>query len=116
MEAGLLVAALSGIVTRIPWITVAIVGIVVAAVRRERHPRVSLLVIIALIVDLVLMLVSSFTAALVPIMMMQDGGSTANIGIAMAGISLCSSAFSAFALALLLWAALGWRHTPTESV
>lgn len=116
MEAGFIVAALGGIATRIPWITVAVVGIVVAAVRREQHPRVSQLVIIALSIDLVLVLVSGFTSVLVPILMMQDGGNATNVSMALAGISLCSSGFSAVALALLLWAALGWRQRPTESV
>lgn len=116
MDATMLVAALSNFLTRLPWIVVAVIGIVIAAVRKSQNPKVSQLIIIALVLDLIMLAFSATVSTLVPYALMRDGGNTRDVGLVMASVSLCSSGVNALALALLLWAALGWREQPKPAL
>lgn len=110
MDPQILLASGVTVLPRIPWILVAIIGIIIAATRLQQHPRVAQLVIIALCIELALNVFGTILSVMLPFLV-RDRGSTTELGMLMGGFGLCTSFIGALALALMLWAALGWRNS-----
>lgn len=90
---------------QIPLFLVWIIGGVVAIARWRRHPRPSLLLIIALSV----FLMRGLTMPLVSFAVAHSGATMARIGLTQGIINLGSTLVAAVAWGFVLAAALGWR-------
>ena len=113
MSFELLPAILANLVTAAPWLTVAIVGIVIAAVRSSAHPQVSKLLIVILVVEIFLTVLSTINNVAMPILLRSNGYSISELGLLMGAVGLCLSFVRALMLALTIWAVLGWRTRET---
>lgn len=115
MELEFIAPVLLTLATNVPWVIVAVIGIVIAATRADAHPQVSKLLIGILVAEVGLTVLSAFTIILVPLMMRNGNSSIAELGMLSGGIGLCMSFVRAILLALTLWAALGWRKSVSPS-
>jgi hypothetical protein len=93
-------------VYQIPLFLVWIIGGVVAILRWQRHPRPSLLLIIALF----FFLLRGLLMPLVSFAIAHSGAGLARMGLTYGTVNLVSTLVAAVAWGLLLAAALGWRQ------
>jgi hypothetical protein len=109
-----LTVAVTHLVTGSPLLLVWLVGIGLAASRWRRHPRVSLLVIMACAVGVTTSLISA-ALSVVPLVTMRRGASSAQVGMIVGVIGfflvLCSTA----AWALMLGAVFSGRSEAPRS-
>lgn len=96
---------LSNYVYQIPIFIVWIIAAVVAVARWQRHPRPSLLLLIAL----GLFFLRALVGPIVTFTVVHSDIARANIGMVQGIISFASTLVAALAWILLLAAALGWR-------
>ncbi len=109
----LLVPMFTVLLTQLPNILVLLIGFVLSLVYWQRHPRVSLLTTIATAGFLINLLVSSSLSVL-PLLWLEQGWETSQMGIIMTTIGIITSLLSAVYWGLLFTAIFGWRKTLTE--
>ena len=97
---------LTNFVYQIPIFLVWLIGVVVAVVRWRRHPRPSLLLIIAVAI----LFLRALILPVVTFSVVHGGMPPARAGFVNGLISLGSMVVAAVAWILLLAAALGWRE------
>jgi hypothetical protein len=103
--------AITSLIVLVPNMLVLLIGIAVAALRWQRHPRVSLLAIIALLVTLLLDIGSTLFSTIVPISMMRAGESASRVGMVVGSVTVLLRLISAGCWVLLLVALFGWRDS-----
>jgi hypothetical protein len=103
---------LVGLLPSVPRILVMLIGLAMAMLRRHNHPKVSLLMVIVLTVDLMLALAGPLVNALV----IRNVQSTQQIGLALGFWGAVSGLTYATTFGLLLWAVFGWRTPPPPRV
>lgn len=96
---------LSNYVYQIPIFIVWIMAAIVAVARWRRHPRPSLLLLIAL----GLFFLRALVGPLLTFTLVHSNMARANMGMVQGAITLASTLVAAIAWILLLAAALGWR-------
>ena len=106
MESQMLSVLLASILAIIPYAFIWLVGILIAIVTWRRHPRLSLLVTITLLLFIVHQIISTALAMAFPLIQAQ-------IHIALATLSLYYGLFNLIIViplwALIFWAIFGWR-------
>ncbi len=103
------VSTLGMYLIQLPVLIVWLVGGVLALVHWRRHPRVSLLALIALGVFFIQMLVGTYLSIWLPMTLVRQGMSAAQMGLIMMARGVVQSLVSAVAWALLIAAVFGWR-------
>ncbi|MFM9940030.1 MAG: hypothetical protein ACKVP7_11100 [Hyphomicrobiaceae bacterium] len=93
----------------IPSVLVVMVAAVVALARRYRHPKVTDLIIAFAVIEVVLFVVSTIVYMQVPAYAAKAGYGAQDLQWIFAVVGFVHAMIYAGALALLLWAALGWR-------
>jgi hypothetical protein len=88
----------------LPFVAVCGVGLMLAIVRWQRHPRVSLLATCGFAILGAVSLVSSFFYALVPSLLSEGLGGESDVGTAMAVYSVIATLINAVAWSLVVWA------------
>jgi hypothetical protein len=109
---------LSTYLFQLPLFLVWLAGIILAIMRWQRHPRVSLLVLIALILILIETIINSFLGIWIPLMLSQQGATPGQMGTILAIWRLFASILGAVTWGLVLVAVFGWRDDlipPTPS-
>ena len=106
-----MISVLSNLLVQLPSMAVMVVGLIVAIARWQRHPRVSLLLVVALLAQLL----TSFTQPIAQNILIGTGASASELGLYFAILGIVSSIEYAVSLGLILWAAFGWRDTATTT-
>lgn len=106
----ILIATLGQYLPQIPLFLVWLVGIALAVVFWRRHPRVSLLAIIALALFLLGALVGAPVSLWLPMMMQERGLSPSRIGLMLTGVAVAQSLLSAVLWGIVIAAIFGWRN------
>lgn len=104
-----IVGLLGVFIGQIPLYAVWIAGIVIALMRRRKHPRTSRLTVIALAVILIMALLQALLNISIPRLISGNGWSTAQIGVLFSTIGVVSSLIHAAMWGLILWAIFGER-------
>jgi hypothetical protein len=104
-----LTSILSVFIVDIPIVLVWLIGIILAIVFWNQHPRVSLLSLIALIGLMILTLVGTFLNVWLPMNLDKSGWTVTQMGIRLGIFGFISSLLSAGFWGLLLAAIFGWR-------
>lgn len=107
-------ASLASLAINAPLYLVWLAGIVLAVVRRPRHPRVSLCITIALVVLLLVSISATIFAATVPLIVLRNGWTASQLGAIFAFVNGSARLIDAAAWVLVLVAAFGWRGMPVE--
>jgi hypothetical protein len=102
-------SAVSSCLPQIPLFLVWMVGIVLAVTRWQRHPKVSLLALIALVLALLNSTVNGFLGALAPVMLTEQGMTATQIGIIFTIWSFIASIVGTVIWGLVLAAIFRWR-------
>lgn len=94
----------------IPYIIIWLIGLILAVVWWQKHPRLSLLALIIFLLLIVSQIIISIVDAVLPEYMFQ-----AHIGVSQLEIiiNVVNLVFSLPAWALIIWAIFGWRKTTT---
>jgi hypothetical protein len=103
MEMG--IAVLGSLIARLPLFIVWIVAVVLAVSRWEKHRTVSILVLIAVVVELVLAVVGTAASVMLPRWMMERGLEHIRVASAMSLVGAGQSAISAVCWGLVIAAA-----------
>ena len=103
------------LITQLPTLIVLIVAVIIAIARQKKHPQVSTLVTIFAVTEILLIVGGTVLQTVLPVLLRQDGQSISSIGAAFAVIGIGRSLIGAVTLALLLWAAFGWRGDAHEN-
>jgi len=98
-----------------PLYAVWLVGVIFAALRWKRHPRVSLFAILALVLTMFLSIVAMSFSIILPLYMHRDGMPAERISIFIGVWSLVTSTLQAGCWVLLLIALFGWRGEPATA-
>ena len=106
---------LSQLFVEIPLLVVWIGGLVWAIRTWSRHPRVSLLVVVGLAIQIVDTLGASALNGTMPFLMEHYGSSIQEMGVFYTVIGIGRSLASTAAWALILVAMFGWRPIPAPS-
>jgi hypothetical protein len=101
-----LAIAFGSLVPQLPSIVVMIVGIILALSRWNKHPKISMLIVIALALDIAISLIFPIVQAAV----IGSGARGSEVGLIFAVWGITSGLLRAAALGLLVWAGLGWRE------
>ena len=102
--------ALSSLLPQLPIIGVMIAGLIIAITRKQKHPPVSALLVIALS----LQIASSIITPLITTLLIANDTSTSQRGILFAVVGLSNGLLHAVLIGLMLWAAFGWRNPTYE--
>jgi hypothetical protein len=105
----LLISALGSIAISTPIIIVLLIGIALALLRWRRHPRVSLLTLIASAVMIVSMIGAIFLYAWMPMTMRDRGWTSSQLGAFFAAVRIVNTLVDAAAWSMVLCAIFGWR-------
>jgi hypothetical protein len=115
MGTGFLSILLSQFAVQVPLYVVWVIGIVLAVVRWRRHPRVSLLLLVALVALLLTSLGLTLLRAWATHQMAGPAGWTGQqLSWFFSALGLLGVLVSAAAWGLTLFAALGWRPEPVQ--
>ncbi len=106
------VPSLSVLLVQAPVILVWLVGLVLSVVFWRRHPRVSLITMIAILGLLTTSILGSLLGMWLPLTFNRSGMPMSQIGMLMGVISIASSLLSAVFWVLLVIAIFGWRRKP----
>ncbi|MCB0214298.1 MAG: hypothetical protein KDJ52_33475 [Anaerolineae bacterium] len=104
----MIIATLTSFASQLPVILVWLAGFIMAIVFWRRHPRVSLLTVIAMVGFFINTLVGTYISLWLPRMQPQ-GWSMEQIGMAFAVSGFIRAFISAILWGLLLVAVFGWR-------
>jgi hypothetical protein len=102
-------SAVSSCLTQLPLLLVWLVGIVLAVARWQRHPKVSLLALIALVLALLETILNGFLSVWIPVMLTEQGMTSMQIGTAFAIWRFVASLVGAVIWGLVLAAIFRWR-------
>lgn len=105
----IMVPTLSNYLVQCPLFLAWVAGLVLAVMRWKKHPRVSLLVTIALVIILVEAIINTSLGIWLPWMLTQQGMAYTQIGTILAIWGFISSLVNAGIWVLLLVAIFGWR-------
>ena len=109
MDKSALIASASSLLTRVPLLVVYGVAIGYAVVRWDKHPQVSLLVVLA-IAGLALQVVAgTFIATWIPMHLRQSGKTASEMGAFISLYGVVSAVFAAGFWGMLVAAIFGWR-------
>jgi hypothetical protein len=103
------VTALSILLPQLPIIGVMVVGIIIAVARWQKHPRVSVLLVIALSLEIA----SAIIYPLLTSILITSVAAVSDMTTVLAITGLGGAVLRAVLFGLILWAAFGWR-TPTH--
>lgn len=103
---------LGGLLAQTPIYLVWLVGFILAWLRWSRHPRVSLLVVVATGIFLVSGVGVSLFNVFLPAIAYNTGTTMRAIGILIGAVSIGRVLLSVVGFSLLIAAALGWREVP----
>ncbi len=104
------------LLAQLPVYLVLLVGIILAAVTWQKHPRVSLLATGGLGLILLTALVSNFFGSNLPLYLHIRGLPARLMGVVLLVVNLARSLLTAAGWALVLWAIFGWRRdNPAQS-
>jgi hypothetical protein len=106
----LLIHTLSGIATSTPIIIVLLIGAALALARWRRHPRVSLLTLIASAMMIVNLIGAIFLYAWLPMTMLDRGWTASQLGSLFTVIRIVNTLIDAAAWSMVLCAIFGWRR------
>ena len=109
METGMLTGILGSLAVRSPVMIAWLVAIVIAIARWKKHPKVSMLVVVALAIMSVEMVVGTAVSMYLPYYMVRAGRRATEMGVFYAVFGLATSLVSTACWALLLAAIFGWR-------
>ena len=115
LAAAALIASLVPYLANAPVLIVLIAAAVVAVVRHQRHPAVSKLVLAFALIEIVLVVVTTWLSTNLPVLLVSRGHQPATIAYTFVVMGFVRSLISATALALVAWAALGWRSHPAAT-
>ena len=103
-------AILASLLDNSPFFIVWLVGIILAVVRWQKHPRLSLLAIIVFLLFIVCHTITTIVGIALPVLAYQTHMSFTTVGM----INLALSLVLFIPLwSLLLWAIFGWRRPTT---
>lgn len=94
-----------------PILLVWLVGFVGAAIRWQRHPKVSLYIMIAIAVLFLQSIIMTWVNIWLPLTLQENGMALQQIGVTIAGIGFVNVLISAVAWVLILLSVFGWRQT-----
>jgi hypothetical protein len=106
---GVIFSTVSSCLPQLPLLLVWLVGIVLAVTRWQRHPKVSLLALIALVLALLETILNGFLSMWIPVMFTEQGMTPAQIGTAFAVWRFIASIMGAVVWGLVLVAIFRWR-------
>ena len=106
---GIAISAVSSCLPQLPLFLVWLVGIVLAVTRWQRHPKVSMLALIALVLTLLETIISNFLSIWLPIMLTEQGTSATQIGTIFGIWRFIASLVGAVIWGLVLAAIFRWR-------
>lgn len=109
VESSDLTNLLLSLLSAIPMVLVDLGGIVYALSYWNRHPRVSLLVVLALVLALANLVVGNAIMAVLPRWLIERGGDGRDMRSVFTVVGFFRSMLSAVSGILLLAAAFGWR-------
>lgn len=98
----MLVATLSSLLVQLPIILVWIVGLVLALIYRQRHPKVSALAFISILGLFIMLVISTYTSVWLSLGLHSQGISPSQIGITLAVRGIVTSLISTVFWALLI--------------
>lgn len=105
--------ALSPLAIQIPLLLVWLFGCILAVVRWSRHPRVSMLTLVAILGLATLTLIGTATSVAVPMMMYDQGWTASQMSMILMMSGFSQSLFTAVLWLLLFAAIFGWRTEPS---
>jgi hypothetical protein len=105
-------AILASLLESSPLFIIWLVGIILAAVRWQKHPRLSLLVVIVFLLFLVSHIITTIVGIALPVLAYQTHMSFTTVGIINLALSLV---FNIPLWCLLLWTIFGWRSPATTT-
>ena len=114
MNTDLLFASLSQLAVRIPVLIVYGVAIALAVARWNRHPQVSMYVVIAMSVLTLELLSGTVLSTVLPMKLHESGRSAAQIGVVFAVWGIVTSVISAACWGLIIAAIFSARGPETE--
>lgn len=94
---------------QIPYFLVDVVGLIIAIVRRKRHPKVSLLAGIYFAGRFIMSLIGIGTSTM-PLYMTDLGFGVSDLGIIMSVVGLFNVTIGTILSVILLFALFGWRE------
>lgn len=106
----MLAPSLAALVTGAPVYLVLVAGIVLALVRWSEHPSVSMLALAGLGLVLVSSVLGTMLGTSLPVLMLDEGASTSEIGATMGTLGLVRSLFAAAGWGLILGAIFSGRR------
>ena len=112
--AGTVVPTLTSIAVQLPVLLMWLVGVVLAVVHWRRHPKVSLLFLIATLTLFVRLVAGTWVGIGLVRILRQGGMGITNAGLVQLGSRAFLSLMGAVAWGLLLAAVFGWRKQSTE--
>jgi len=104
-----LIPVITSMMMLAPNLIVWLAGVGLALARWRRHPRVSLLALIAFIVLIVFATLSRFLSVWLPMTMRDEGWTAAQLGSVLTIIGAVTALINASAWILVLCAIFGWR-------
>lgn len=107
----MIIPIISSLSVASPLIITWAVGIVIAVMRWQRHPRVSQLVVIALGVLIVAAVLNLTLNVLLPQILMRSGGDATTLGVVFTITGAIFSLIQTVCWAMILVALFGWRNT-----
>lgn len=100
----------------LPLQLVWLVGMILALMRWSRHPGVSALVLIALMLFSFSTLAGALFSYWLPRMLMESGRTSSQLNFYFSILSITRAAVGTVGWILLLVALFGWRYSPTQMV
>lgn len=110
-----LIPALTTLLVAAPLVILYGIGIVIAISRRQRHPKVSLLTILALTIQIFLTVASRIISFALPLILRDRGWATSQIGQVFFAQAIVVELLEIAVWILLLYAVFGWRGKPEPS-
>lgn len=95
---------------QMPLYLVLLAGIILAAVKWRKHPRVSILAIAGFGLIILTTLLGSYVGTSLPVYLHTRGMPASSMGIVLMAVNLISIIFTATGWALIVWALFGWRQ------
>ena len=108
----LLVASFTSFLVQLPVVLVWLVGLILALIFWKRHPRVSLLTVIAILGLLILSFLGTYLNIALPVTLhSRNNLSFSQLTMTLAVVNIIISVFSAILWGLLVAAIFGWRKS-----
>ena len=109
MDSSALIATASALLFRLPLLAAYAVAIGYAVVRWDKHPQVSLLVVLAVAGLALQLVVGTFVSTWMPMRLRHSGSSAGDVGAFFSLYGLVSGVIAAGCWGMLVAALFGWR-------